>query len=394
MLAGRQSNDLSENTLNQDDKFSVVDRRSTTYAIGSADSADAYKNWLRNGIGSGIYYDSTNAQGLKDAYDDIFEKIKEEVKIGSEADWVASDPMPVGGAQGIDAIEFIGLYDREDRGYPSSLTGSNTEDGENTASFDAQKQAISWDLKSSGYATSVSGNTTTYTYTLKYRVRLRNEDAGFEERKSYDTNDKTTLSYRVVESKNGEMKVSDQKKLDFPIPAVEGYLSELTFTKQDSRGDPLAGAEFTLSHSDTCGYCRGDNQASVEVKDQVRSSGTDGKVTFTNIPSGHTYTLTETKVPPGYAASGNTYTVQVAYDRISVTVRDLSGNVSVWTQTEDGTAWSTGGVIVNNTYYELPSTGGPGTMWFTVGGLALLLAAGCGLYQIKHKRRKEDRASF
>ena len=86
--------------------------------------------------------------------------------------------------------------------------------------------------------------------------------------------------------------------------------------------------------------------------------------------------------------------MQVAYDRISVTVRDLSGNVSIWTQEEGGTAWSGGGVIVNNTYYELPSTGGPGTTWFTVGGLALVLAAGFGLYRIKRRRRREDTASF
>ncbi|MDD6873446.1 MAG: VWA domain-containing protein, partial [Clostridiales bacterium] len=54
---------------------SVVDRTSETYEIGSADSTQAYKNWLRNSIGSGYYYDSPNLAGLEDAYNDICEKI-------------------------------------------------------------------------------------------------------------------------------------------------------------------------------------------------------------------------------------------------------------------------------------------------------------------------------
>ncbi len=376
--------------------FSVVDcpKGSWTYtAWGQANynvnfeigtTSDSYKSWLRNGIGSGYYYDSTDAAGLKNAYAQIFEKIKEEVKIGSEADWVASDPMPVGGAQGIDAIEFIGLYDREGRGYPASLTGANEPGAENTAVF--EKNAISWDLKNSGYVTSVSGNTTIYTYTLKYRVRLRNEEAGFEEQKIYDTNDATTLRYRVVESKNGEMKVSVPKELDFPIPSVEGYLGELTFQKQDNRGNALAGAKFTLTHSDKCKLCRG-NGTQVSILPQEAVSGDDGKVSFTGIPSGHSYDLSETEVPDGYSKTGEQYVVTVAYDKVTVQVLGPDHKQTwTWDQNEMG-------VIVNNTYYALPSTGGSGTQWFTVGGLALVLTAGFGLYRIKRRRRREDTAS-
>ena len=330
---------------------------------------------------------------MKAAYDQIFETIKTTIESASKADWVASDPMPVGGGIAIDAIEFIGLYDQTGEGYPASLTGAGEPGAENTAVFDPNKGAITWDLKKSGYETEVIGGTTTYIYTLHYRVRLQNEQDGFIERNVYETNGKTTLKYRVIETVNGKVQVSDQKTLDFPIPSVEGYLGELTFLKQDNRGNALAGAKFTLTHSDKCKLCRG-NGTQVSILPQEAVSGDDGKVSFTGIPSGHSYDLSETEVPPGYAANGNTYTVQVAYDRISVTVRDLSGNVRMWTQEEGGTAWSDGGVIVNNTYYELPSTGGSGTQWFTVGGLALVLTAGFGLYRIKRRRRREDTASF
>lgn len=56
------------NQTNNSSYFSVVDRYSTSYEIGSADSANSYKNWLKNSIGSGYYYDSTNFSGLNDAF--------------------------------------------------------------------------------------------------------------------------------------------------------------------------------------------------------------------------------------------------------------------------------------------------------------------------------------
>lgn len=364
--------------------YSVVDRTGTSYEIGDPRSTESYKNWLRNSIGSGYYYDSTNTEGLKAAYDQIFETIKTTIENASKADWVASDPMPVGGGE-IDAVEFIGLYDKNKIGYHAALSGANQPGDENTASF--ADDAITWDLKQSGYMTETDGGTTTYIYTLHYRVRLQNEQDGFIERNVYETNGKTTLKYRVIETVNGKVQVSDQKELEFPIPSVEGYLGELTFLKQDNRGNALAGAEFTLTHSDNCKICRG-NGTQVSILPQEAVSGDDGKVSFTGIPSGHSYDLSETKVPDGYSKTGEHYVVTVAYDEVTVQVLGPDyKQTGTWGQNEMG-------VIVNNTYYALPSTGGSGTQWFTVGGLALVLTAGFGLYRIKRRRRREDTASF
>ena len=324
---------------------------------------------------------------MKAAYDDIFAEIKTEIETASRADWVASDPMPVGGERAIDAIEFIGLYDQTGKGYPASLSGAGEPGAENTAAFDPDEGAITWDLKKSGYKTKVDGGTTVYTYTLKYRVRLRNEQTGFVERGVYDTNGTTTLKYRVIETVNGKVQVSDQKTLEFPIPSVEGYLGELVFQKQDNRGNALAGAEFTLTHSDNCKLCRGDGVNQVSVAPRMAVSGENGEVNFTGIPSGHSYDLSETKVPDGYSKTGEHYVVTVAYDEVTVQVLGPDyKQTGTWGQNEMG-------VIVNNTYYALPSTGGSGTQWFTVGGLALVLTAGFGLYRIKRRRRREDTAS-
>lgn len=364
--------------------FSVVDRTGTSYEIGDPRSTESYKNWLSNSIGSGYYYDSTDTNGLLDAYEQIFETIKTTIESASKADWVASDPMPVGGGE-VDAVEFIGLFNRGGNGYYEELSGVNQPGEENTASF--ADNAITWDLKQSGYTTETDGGTTTYIYTLHYRVRLQNEQDGFIERNVYETNGKTTLKYRVIETVNGKVQVSDQKELEFPIPSVEGYLGELTFLKQDNRGNALAGAEFTLTHSANCKKCRGDGVNQVSVAPRMAVSGENGEVNFSDIPSGHSYDLSETKVPDGYSKTGEHYVVTVAYDEVTVQV--LGANYApIGSLNTDGT-----GVIVNNTYYALPSTGGSGTGWFTVGGLALVLTAGFGLCQIKRRRRREDTAS-
>ena len=360
--------------------FSVVDSTDTSYEIGNAESDESYKNWLRNSIGSGYYYDSTDSTGLNSAFKTIFEEIKKKTIAGSQADWVAADPIPISGS--VANVEFIGLYDIKKKLVDGPLSGSNEEYAENTAKFVSKDNAIDWDLKQSGYEKSADGLTTTYTYHLVYRVRLKNEEHSFGEGTVYPTNDTTTLYYRIIEGTQENLEISDPKTVDFPIPSVMGYVSELSFDKVDNHENPLAGAEFTLKHDTTkCAECRGDGK-SVRVKDMTASSGPDGKVKFKSIPSGHTYVLTETKVPDDYTTTGDIYQVVVAYDKVKVEV--LASDKK--TKKE----WN--GKIVNNIYYELPNTGGTGTIPYAAGGILLISASGFLLY-IHIKRRKEGIAS-
>ncbi|MDY4138919.1 MAG: SpaA isopeptide-forming pilin-related protein, partial [Eubacteriales bacterium] len=310
---------------------SVVDRTGTTYEIGDASSTKAYKNWLQNSIGSGsgYYYDSTDSSGLINAYNDIFAKIKHQTEVGSKADWVASDPMP---SIANSDVEFIAFYNKKQPPtLDGSLTGEHVVNGENTASFSTKDNAISWDLKNSGYTSVTSGGTTTYTYQLVYRVRLKNENPAFAEGTIYPTNDRTTLSYRTVERTDGNLTVSEPKEVEFPIPSVHGYLSALSFTKVDQLGNPLAGVTFTLSHdTDNCGVCRGDGSP-VAVQDMTAMTATsagDGTVSFSRIPSGHKYTLQETKVPVGVLLNSKVYHVTVAYDQITGDSQIINGEVA------------------------------------------------------------------
>lgn len=353
--------------------FSVVDRTSTTYEIGNASSTEAYKNWLKNSIGSGYYYDSTDKSGLENAYHQIFEEMKQKIEAGFQADWVTNDPVPA------ETVEFISFYNKIPELVSGNLQGTYTENGENTASYDNSEKTIYWDLKNSGYTKTVSGSQTTYTYQLVYRVYLQNEANSFAEGNAYHTNGTTTLQYRYIEMKDGISKISDPKFVDFPIPSVKGYLAELKFMKTDAASSqhPLQGAEFTLSHDTRqCSICHGDH-TSVTIQDMTSVSQEDGTVTFANIPSGHRYTLTETKVPDGYSLSSNMYQVNVAYDELQVIVISPDGEEKEWN-----------GIIENPAYHELPHTGGSGTGWYMVGGIFLMTGSGILLTYKYVKRRK------
>ena len=356
--------------------FSVVNRTGTTYEIGDASSTEAYKSWLRNSIGSGYYYDSTDSEGLNNAYTHIFNEIKQQIGTSNVADWVATDPLPVGASHG--TVEFIGFYNINNELVKGDLTGEYVEGGEDTANYDESTVSISWDLKNSGYHITTSEGNTTYTYSLIYRVRLKNEDEVFVENTVYPTNDTTTLQYRRIENKSEQISVSDPKTVNFPIPSVVGYLGELTFSKVDGCGRPLSGAEFTLSHDKVnCPICRGDKTC-VEIGDMIAVSDGTGQVSFTGVPSGHKYSLTETKVPEGYSKNNNIYQVEVAYDAVTVTVTDYGGSSLEWN-----------GQIENHEYYALPETGGPGTDMYIIGGMLLITGAGTLMIYKRKKRRRE-----
>ena len=366
------------------DTFSVIQRDSFgPYEIGSDSDKNAFKQWLGNSIGSGYdkyYFDSDDQTGLENAYTEIFAKIRETHEQGSSAQWVANDPM---GTIPAESIEFIGFYDKDGRFVQNygALAGEWANGAENTASVNANHDEISWDLKTSGYTTTQNGDTTIYHYSITYRVRLENELDNFFEDSNYNTNNTTTLTYQTFALVDGNITFSEQRTIDFPIPAVKGYLCDLTFTKVGVNGNPLKSAEFTLTHdTEQCIHCRGDGSP-VSVVPKTAVSDENGLVSFTDIPSGHIYLLEETVTPPGYMVSLDAYTVTVAYDEITVTVTHSDGTKGEWK-----------GTIVNETSYELPETGGAGTTLHTTGGLALIFCAAILLY-IHTKRRKEDSPS-
>lgn len=277
--------------------FAVVDRTSEIYEIGSATSDEAYKNWLKNSIGSGHYYDVDNQTAMLDAFNSIFQQIM----ILSEATWVTEDPM--NNSKTSKTIGFIGIYG-ENNVLSNSVT--KTSNYPNTATFDTSNDTIKWDLKNS--IPTYENNK--YTYTLKYRVRLKNELTDFIVGNAYETNGKTSLNYVVKENNK-----SREGEIDFKIPKVEGYLGTLEFAKKSSYKDQIvSGADFELVHADDCPCKKEIKHMNANFK-LTSTSNSNGKVTFNNIPSGHTYKLKEVKTDDYHTLNETIYDVKVSYGK-------------------------------------------------------------------------------
>ena len=285
-------------------KWSVVDRTSETYEIGSAQSADSYRNWLKNSIGSGYYYDVESTGGISNAFEDIFKQIM----ILSEATWVTEDPM--NSSTQPKTIEFVGMYGEKDILSDEVVPSSKYP---NKASFDLKADKLNWDLKKS---TPIKKGDT-YIYTLKYRVRLKNELEEFAENKAYKTNGITTLNYTVKENNK-----SRDGKLEFPIPQVKGHLGKIEFNKLSSYlNKPLSGVEFEIKHDPTC-ECMNERKHISDDFSMTSTSNSEGKVTFDKIPSGHKYILHEIKTDEYHDLDETEYKFEVSYGNTTPDFKD------------------------------------------------------------------------
>ncbi|MBR5516755.1 MAG: Cna B-type domain-containing protein, partial [Firmicutes bacterium] len=220
-----------------------------------------------------------------DQITEIFKAILELIELKAQA-WEATDPMG-------SAVDHLGF--------------ERTPNPANE--FIIEDETINWDLKGAIPAkTETVGGITKYTYELEYTIKLDNLQAGYEAGKYYATNGTTEVTYVVTKNDNGKISYEDGVAY-FNVPSVKGFEGgSFEFIKVDATsGNPIKGAGFTLS---TDGWSR------------TVTTGADGVVSFSNIPSGHTYTLTETTVPEGYEAVGPA-TVTVSYGEVTITGLDI-----------------------------------------------------------------------
>lgn len=139
----------------------------------------------------------------------------------------------------------------------------------------------------------------------------------------------------------------------------------------DKKAEPLAGGEFELKKGN-----------------EVIAAGTsnsDGKIEW-KLPDGSTvnlnelngeYTIHETKAPDGYILSGD-WTLQFS-NGLLVSAQLEGEDIIISSDATDGAVIQ----ITNNAIYELPSTGGSGIYWYSIGGMLLMIAAALILYKNK-----------
>lgn len=163
------------------------------------------------------------------------------------------------------------------------------------------------------------------------------------------------------------------------------YTFEFDLVKTDTEKKLLDGAEFKL-------YVKGGSEAfklvllddgtyRVATADDEETTDIivvkNGKAVVSGLDSGN-YELEETKAPKGY----NKLTARVGFEIVDT-------NVKASFENED--TYKDGGVqVINKTGVELPSTGGKGTLIFTVVGLCLVVGAGVLLVTKKRMSKISD----
>ena len=164
----------------------------------------------------------------------------------------------------------------------------------------------------STYEEKEDGTITGYlSYTLKYKVTLDNLQNPGTTLDEENVNSNATLTY-AVQKEDGTWDGEVQQGT-FAVPKVKSHYGNLTFTKEGSDGKKLEGVTFTLTTADKDGWS------------MPATSNQDGTVSFTNIPSGHTYTLTETSTPEGYIAA-DPITVTVSNGTVTTMASETGGS--------------------------------------------------------------------
>ena len=320
------------------------------YTIGYG---EAGQDWLKNEIASsGCHFQAKTGADLTA----IFKKIYGDIKLLTSA-WTVTDPMA-------EHITCLGMYDdknkyKEGESFSLNRPGDADKGEDATVVYSSFKNnTINWNLLD----TPVTGSGTAedpYTYTMNYRVRLDNTFDVFKEYVAntgdgkYQTNGTTTLVYAIKEDSNSQALKYGPFTVDFKVPSVNGFLAhqngktDIKFVKIDGTTQkPIKDVRFTLTFAeDDSKNHKHDSKSLFAGAGTLVTSDKDGKFEFTNIPSGHTYTLTETNAPEGYV-TGGPWTVKVDYKNVTIT--DNKDNSVVTINTDEKSDYKGKFVITNS----------------------------------------------
>lgn len=212
-------------------------------------------------------------------------------------------------------------------------------------------------------------------------------------------------SNEVVIEYSNDPETDEHGKTNTDIVYV--YTYGFDFTKKNSAGEVLPGAEFVLKLADGS-YATFDangvytGKVATQAEATVLISGEDGKIAVSGLEANASYTLVETKAPEGYSIPNFEFTFTISQElnedgtlksaSFDYTADDnnnaANGYVSVTNSASDiVTSKSFEVTVLNAKEGELPTTGGIGTTIFTVVGIVVMLIAGAVLVI---RNRKND----
>lgn len=184
------------------------------------------------------------------------------------------------------------------------LGKSHIADG-NNISFGGN--SLHWDvLASDAEVTQTGDQSVQLDYVLRYKVKLDNLSTDYAGGWT-DTNDAAKLTYAVYDEESDLW--TPVQPVDFPEPQVLGYEAELVFQKyyvDNGEEKPVSGMQFRLEAME-------DAQTGETWGPVTATSDENGYVTFTGIPSGHTYNLEELNAADQHFAAPGNIPVTVAW---------------------------------------------------------------------------------
>ena len=157
-------------------------------------------------------------------------------------------------------------------------------------------------------------------------------------------------------------------------------LDLIKISKGGNGTQEISGAEFTLSKQENGKFVVKENSITVNQNGGIELSGLTNGL----------YALQETKAPEAHSLLADTIYFKVENGTIALcdaSGKHVSDPQDMWglkkRNNNDKTFVLT---IKNNILYSLPSTGGNGIYWYTIGGMALMMGAALILYKDKRKR--------
>ena len=151
-------------------------------------------------------YDANDQSGLIKAYDTIFRSFKVSVTLGSDGNGATIlDPM----GEGVTVVSKPNNFVK--------IAGTST---------------YQWTLNSKNAVVKTEKNSTFYTYTLQYRIRIDAERESFDETKFYPANGRTYIN------------VPGDKSYEFPVPGVKGQSPRYTVIFNKGDHGSIEGADY------------------------------------------------------------------------------------------------------------------------------------------------------
>ena len=175
-------------------------------------------------------------------------------------------------------------------------------------------------------------------YTLEDKIKFLEADADGNGIKNKD--EKHTLTILYMERGAN----ASNCKMDFTLPnstVIDTSMldtSSLKLTKVNTSGKVIPGAVFKVTND------------SNSNDTQTVTSGTDGKLTFTGLKEGFTYTLSEVSVPSPYVATTTTWKVKLEGSPLRAVLYDSTGTAAQTLDATDATYH-----IVNSTQEDIVS---------------------------------------